>query len=136
MTQQHFSINVRVYVEDTDYGGIVYHANYLKYMERARTDYLLNHGYSLRDCEDEGFLIVIAHADIQYCRPAKLNDDLIVTAHVSKMGNSSLVFDHEVLAKSDPDTVFAKGQLRLVCISKTTHRPTRIPSFLREKFMG
>ena len=79
-----FSFPVRVYIEDTDAGGIVYYVNYLKYMERARTELLRINGIAKPAILEEGVLLVVVSAHIEYKRPAKLDDKLRVTAHILK----------------------------------------------------
>lgn len=127
-----FSIPIRVYVEDTDYGGIVYHANYLRFMERSRTRFLLDRGFSLKKMEEMGFYIVIFKASIAYHKPAFLDDELIVTTKTKHLGAASIDFVHCVYNQNNPDIIHCDGEFRVVCIDKKRRRPTPIPTDLRE----
>jgi len=131
MTKE-FSIKTRVYVEDTDYGGIVYHANYLKFMERARTDRLLCAGFSLQELQQRGYLFVISKATVNYLKRGKLNEMLEITANIGHLGNSSIIFQQDIFNADDPSHVYSRGEVSVVCIDKTSHRPTRIPIELKE----
>ena len=87
-----FEFPVKVYYEDTDAGGVVYHANYLKFMERARSEFLISKGCSVVRCEQEFQVIfVVRHIDIDYSLPAKLGDDLIVDLQVIKLGKVGML---------------------------------------------
>lgn len=127
-----FRFNLRTYVEDTDYGGVVYHTNYLKYMERARTEYLISLGYSLPELEKKGLVFVIFKVQIEYLRPAKLNEMLTITAEVAHLGNSSATFSQTIMNADDPDHLYSRAEIKLACIDPKTHRPIFIPKFLRE----
>lgn len=125
----------RVYVEDTDYVGVVYYANYLKFMERARTEFLLQLGFNLPELERNGYLIVIFKVELIYTLPAKLNDELEVTADISHVGNTSFTFSQLVRNKKNNNCVYCQGEIKLVCIDKQTQQPVRIPQAIREKLI-
>ncbi len=131
-TDKPFSITTRIYVEDTDYGGIVYYANYLKYMERARTELIISLGYTLTEFAEKGFHFVVHKAQITYSQPAKLNDLLEITATVSHIGNSSMTFSQLARNQNNQDLIYAEAEFNLVCVNNKG-RPIRIPDFLREK---
>ena len=98
-----FSLPIRVYIEDTDAGGIVYHANYLKYMERARTEWLRSTGYGRQQLKTIGIMFVVSGMNIRYLAPAKLDDQLVATASLIKLKRASLVLRQEVyLLKDSP----------------------------------
>lgn len=125
-----FSLPVRVYYEDTDSGGVVYYANYLKFMERTRTEWLRSLGFEqdlLREHED--LLFAVRRAEIDYHRPALFNDLLRVTADLSARGGASLDFEHQVLREAD-GTLCCRGQIKVACINEKTLRPQRIPEKL------
>ncbi|MFP5382843.1 MAG: YbgC/FadM family acyl-CoA thioesterase, partial [Gammaproteobacteria bacterium] len=96
-----FCIPVRVYIEDTDAGGIVYYVNYLKFMERARTEWLRALGFQHYTLLDEDFLFVVRHADVDYRRPARIDDELAVSAAVERLGRASIFFRQQVVRAVD-----------------------------------
>jgi acyl-CoA thioester hydrolase len=125
-----FSWRVRVYYEDTDAGGLVYHANYLKFMERARTEWLRSLGFeqhALR--ERQGVLFAVRRAALDYRQPARFNDLLRISTAVVRCGGASLDFRQEVLREADA-TLCCRGELRVACVHAATLRPYRIPDNL------
>ena len=125
---------IRVYWEDTDAGGIVYHANYLKFMERARSDLLHQLGFgqdAQRDRED-GVLFVVASLSINYHRGAKLDDDLEVVTRLEKLGRASLIFEQNIFRGEERITT---GKVRVGVIGARSHMPTPIPDDLYEKIL-
>jgi acyl-CoA thioester hydrolase len=125
-----FSWPVRVYYEDTDAGGVVFYANYLKFMERARTEWLRSLGFeqdALR--ERQGVLFAVRRVALDYLRPARFNDLLWVTAAIIRHGGASLDFRQEVLREGD-GTLCCRGDIRVACLDAVTMRPSRIPDNL------
>jgi acyl-CoA thioester hydrolase len=125
-----FSLPVRVYYEDTDSGGVVYYANYLKFMERARTEWLRSLGFeqdALR--EREGVVFAVRRAEIDYRKPAVFNDLLMVTADLSGSGRASLDFEHRLVREAD-GTLCCNALVKVACLNETTLRPQRIPDKL------
>jgi len=133
-----FEHPVRVYWEDTDAGGIVFYANYLKFFERARTEWLRALGigqHTLR--EQSGGIFVVSEAHMQYHAPARLDDALIVTAELIEKGRASLTINHQALLNNErPATqsgsLLCSGQVRIGWVDATSLRPARIPSALLE----
>jgi acyl-CoA thioester hydrolase len=125
----------RVYWEDTDGGGVVYYANYLKFLERARTEWLRALGVSQQAlAHDEGILFTVASVEIRYRRPAKLDDELIVTCEPHRAGGASMHFAQSIYRRTDrpaaqPD-LLACAQVRVACIDAQTLRPQRLPEFV------
>ena len=121
----------RVYYDDTDAGGIVYHANYLKFAERARTE-MINHlgltNTQLR--KDEGILIVVRHIDIDYSAPAYLEDRLNVETTVEQIGRTSFTLKQIVMRDG---LACATLMVKLVCVGTDSGRAVRIPDILKEK---
>lgn len=78
---------IKVYYEDTDAGGVVYYGNYLRYMERARTEFLMDSGINVAEFHDAGYFFVVTHVDIKYKRPAKLGDIIEVTTEITELRN-------------------------------------------------
>jgi len=121
-----FSLPVRVYYEDTDSGGVVYYANYLRFMERARAEWLRSLGFEQDVLQrHEGLVFAVQRAEIQYLRPAIFNDLLAVTAKLCARGAASMVFEHEVRRESDA-TICCRGRIKLACLSDRTLRPKRM----------
>ena len=133
-----FTWPVRVYWEDTDAGGIVFYANYLKYFERARTEWLRSLGLEQQRLREQGAgMFVVTHTDVRYHRPARLDDLLLVTACLLEAGRASLTIEQRVLLQP-PHGEEADGSLRLLCegririgwVDPEQLRPQRIPADL------
>ena len=124
-----FSFAMRVYWEDTDAGGIVFYANYLKFMERARTEWLRSLGVEQRKLRDEaGGQFVVSETRLKYHRPARLDDELAVTAQLRQIGQASLTIDQRVLSLSESGALLCEGTIRIGWVDATTLRPSRMPS--------
>ena len=126
-----FTLPVRVYIEDTDAGGIVYYVNYLKFMERARTEFLRTLGYQHYALADENFQFVVHSANVQYRQPARIDDALTVTATLKKLGKATLFFDQQVRKAG---TLICQAEIKVACVSADTLKPAAIPSALYKKF--
>jgi len=122
-------MEIRVYYEDTDCGNVVYYANYLKYMERSRTEFLRERGVDLAAYHEKGFLFTVAEAHVRYKAPAKYNDLLSADSFVKEAGNSSVVVATTIKRASD-GFLLAEGEVRLVCVN-SNGRPTRIPEEIK-----
>jgi len=125
MSQHSHPLAVRVYWEDTDAGGVVYYANYLKFMERARTEWLRAlgvHQEALR--AQEGVQFVVADMQVRYLAPAKLDDLLTVTVSVAEQGRASMLLEQRVWRG---DTLLAQGVVRVGCVDAQTLAPKRMP---------
>ena len=120
-----FAIPVRVYYEDTDAGGVVYYANYLKFMERGRTEFMRALGYDLRVlAQDPGILFVVANVDIDYRRPARHDDQLRVTVTVAERGRAGLTFAQQV---QRGDELLAEAKVRVACVDAASFKPKALP---------
>jgi acyl-CoA thioester hydrolase len=125
-TRPAFALPVRVYYEDTDAAGVVYYANYLKFMERARTEWLEGLGFPLAAFERaHGTVFVVHRVTIDYRRPAALNDALDVTVEVVDRGGSRLVLRQSVRRGDD---LIADATVHLACVDGATMRPRRLPA--------
>jgi acyl-CoA thioester hydrolase len=143
-----FSWRTRVYWEDTDAGGVVYYANYLRYMERARTEWLRTLGYCQRDlATNHGVLFAVTRVRIEYRRPARLDDELSVTCEPRTVGAASVTFGQNVMrlaaagADHEPPGAFeaapgllTEAEVRIACLDARTFRPLRMPEFLLSAF--
>ena len=128
--EQRFSLPVRVYYEDTDSGGVVYYANYLKFMERARTEWLRSLGFEQDELRSSaGVLFAVRRAEIDFLRPALFNDRLRVTVGLATTGGASLTFEQAIFRDAD-DEVCCTGRIKVACMDDRTLRPKRIPHHL------
>lgn len=134
-----FSMEIRVYYEDTDSGGVVYYANYLKFMERARTEWLRRLGFEQDQLIDDlQTIFVVRSVQVEYLLPAKFNDVLQVKVRVKEHKQSSIVFSQHILRKKpngDLDTL-VEGTIKIVSVNTTNFKPTKIPSQLMEHIHG
>jgi acyl-CoA thioester hydrolase len=120
-----FRHTLRVYWEDTDAGGVVFYANYLKFFERARTEWLRSFGHSQQRLQDEtGAIFVVAETSVRYLLPARLDDVLDVTVKVLEAGRASLLIDQQALRG---EALLAEGTIRIGCVDVRSFRPRRIP---------
>jgi acyl-CoA thioester hydrolase len=122
---------VRVYYEDTDAAGRVYHSNYLKFMERARTEWLRQLGRGQEQLRSrEGVLFVVRRADVEFMRPARIDQLLEVTARIVHCGAASMHFEQTV--GDGGDGPLCRAQIEVVCIDAATLKPCRLPDFIKE----
>jgi tol-pal system-associated acyl-CoA thioesterase len=117
------SFTLKVYYEDTDAGGVVYYANYLRYMERARTEYLLELGASVAELHQNGTFLVVAHVDITYKRPARLGDTLTVTTELVEAKTVKATLRQQVLRGEE---LLVDGLITFASINKDG-RPVKLP---------
>jgi acyl-CoA thioester hydrolase len=122
---------VRVYYEDTDAAGLVYHSNYLKFMERARTEWLRELGHSQQALRREaGLLFVVRRMDVHFARPARIDQLLDVSARIVHRGGASMKFHQEIRAGAE---LLCSAAVEVVCIDAVTLKPRRLPEFIREE---
>ncbi len=119
-----FKIPVRVYIEDTDAGGIVYYVNYLKYMERSRTEFLRSFGYDKPAILEGGLLLVVHSAQISYRRAARLDDLLSVSSGIHKLARTYVEFQQTVLRGEE---VLCEGLIRVACVNAVSMKPQSLP---------
>ena len=125
MSSPVFELPVRIYYEDTDAGGVVYHASYLRFMERARTEWLREKGFELDNLKEEfGFLFAVRSASIEYLHPARLNDLLGIHVSISRIGKASLDIEHEVYRDQ---TLLCRANIKLAGLAAESFRPMAIP---------
>ncbi len=134
-----FRYPVRIYWEDTDAGGIVFYANYLKFFERSRTEWLRAAGVGQQQLRElTGGMFVVSDAQLRYHRPARLDDELIVTAQLQETGRASLTIGQQALLKPEQMTdsrpvLLCEGTIRIGWVDAATMRPARMPGFLLEQ---
>ncbi len=125
-----FKWHARVYYEDTDAGGIVYHANYLKFMERARTEWLRDLGFFQQSLRADDTLFVVRSLNIQYKAPAYLDDELLVSVVIEKHRKVGIFIQQQVhRVNSQQPELLAEGQVEIACIS-TQGKPKKLPQTL------
>lgn len=127
-----FNWPVRVYYEDTDAGGVVYYANYLKYMERSRTEFLRQLGFEQDQLiTDHGIMFVVREAHVEYHKPARFNDLIHVSAVVSWIKRASLQFKHVITAADQ--TVLITATVRVACVTSDAMRVASLPTTIKER---
>lgn len=134
MSKPVFSWPARVYYEDTDATGVVYHANYLRYFERARTEWLRALGVSQQELRGQsGVVFTLANLEVDYLRPARLDDELVVTVAIEHLRRASLSFSQTVELKNVPDGVLARARARVGCVDERSFRPCPLPDDFVQK---
>ena len=124
--QSGFIWRVRVYYEDTDCGGVVYYANYLRFFERCRTEWIRALGFGQRElAQIERVIFVVAAAELQFLRSAVLDDELLIEACVAERGASYLVFEQKAQRGSE---LLCRARVKVACIGASTMKPTRLPA--------
>ena len=123
-------MKVRIYYHDTDCGGVVYYATYLKHLEEARTEYLRSLGIDVAEYAAKGNLFAVVHMEIDYKCPARYGDIIKVSAGIETIGNASIHFSQEV---TKGDILLVKAKIVLACIDKNM-KARRVPEDLKEKF--
>ena len=125
-----FSLPIRIYFEDTDSGGVVYHSNYLKFMERARTEWLRSVGIDQRHLKHEELIMFVVHRiDIQYKLPARFNDDLVVKSELIEIGSSKIEFRQMIYRDEE---LLIDAHVDIACIDSEKFKPVRIPSAVKQ----
>ena len=130
---QSFAHRCRVYYEDTDAGGIVYYVNYLKFMERARTERLRALGFAQSSLAGENLLFVVHSSEARYHAPARLDDELLISAEVIELNRASLRFKQQV-RRADDETLLCEGRFLVACVRADSLKPRAIPEALRSAF--
>jgi len=124
-------IEVKIYYEDTDAGGIVYYANYLRYFERARTEYFSANGFDIKKLADQGVLFVVAHAEVDYHSSARLGDILQIETTIKEPAKVSFWVDYSVKNKTDGKLIVT-GRTKMACVSANL-KIQKIPVEMLEK---
>jgi len=124
-------MDVKIYYEDTDCGGVVYYANYLRYMERARTEYLASRGYAVKTLMDEGTIFMVLRVEIDYKSPARYGDTIEIETWVSDVSRVTMVFHHTMKEKTS-GRVFVTCKAKIVYVDPSG-RPKRLSEAYVEK---
>lgn len=129
--EKNFSWPVRVYYEDTDSGGVVYYANYLKFFERARTEYLRAMGFEQNDLKQrEGIIFAVKSIKVDYLKPARFNDALLVSADIAEVKRASLVFNQAIVRRGENGPRLCDASVRIVCLDADGLHPRPLPDYL------
>jgi acyl-CoA thioester hydrolase len=129
-----FRLPVRVYWEDTDAAGIVYYANYLRFLERTRTEWLRAKGYDQHDlARRHGVVFVVRSVAIEFLKPARLDDELVVSAALREIGAASIELEQRI---ERAGACLAEGEVKLACVRIAAFQPARIPRELRDAIVG
>jgi len=129
-----FFLPIRIYIEDTDAGGIVFYANYLKYFERARTEFIRSLGFELRACMSDNINFVVHSIDLKYLRSAKLDEVVNVYAKVEDKGRTFMLFEQKV--ENELGEVLVKGHVKVACVHFDSGKPRVLPVELFNKLDG
>lgn len=124
MVAGEFSHKLRVYIEDTDVGGIVYYVNYLKFMERARTEFMRSFGFGKNYIFNSGLMFVVRDVAVTYMLPAQLDDELEATAMIKQLRGAGMVFRQSVRRGSQ---LLACGEVTIACVDRAGVKPRRLP---------
>ncbi|KAA0875115.1 tol-pal system-associated acyl-CoA thioesterase [Nitrincola tapanii] len=130
-----FTWTQRVYIEDTDFGGIVYYVNYLKFMERARTELLRSAGVSQQQLRDDNFVFVVRKTECTYLQPARLDDELLVDVSIETSTPVQLTFLQRIFRKTD-SVKLCEARVQIVCVSADELKPRRLPAGLLAAIEG
>lgn len=121
---------VRVYYEDTDAGGVVYYANYLKFFERARTEMLRSLGFEQDNLlSEQNLIFVVRSVNIDYLKPARFNEQLEVSAKIIEQQKTNFIFEQTITRRQD---VLCRGMIRIACLDSQRMKPKPIPSAILE----
>ncbi len=129
-----FQWPVRVYWEDTDAGGVVYHTGYIRFFERGRTEWLRKLGFSqARMAAETRVLFSVVDLTTQFIQPARLDDELVVHTRIAEMSGATVTFEQRILRQPEGAPI-AEGRVRVACLDAGNFRPRRLPPALREEF--
>ena len=126
-----FKWSVRIYFEDTDSGGVVYHSNYLKFMERARTEWLRSLHLNQADLKKKDkIMFVVANVNIDYKKAARFNDELDIETSINKIGASRVDLTQNIMKNSE---LYTSAKVSIACIHSETFKPQRIPKLIKQQ---
>jgi len=134
MSNARFLNKTRVYYEDTDAGGVVFYANYLRFLERARTEWLRKLGFEQDDLmRDSGIVFAVTHVRMDFIKPAKFNDLLDVSVQLLKLGKASITVHQEISRNNE---LLNQADIKLACVNKDSFAPVRIPDDIYARASG
>lgn len=124
-------IKIRVYYEDTDCGNVVYYANYLKYMERGRTEFLRENGHDLQQYHEQGYIFAVSEVNAKYRRSARYND--LIELETTLIDKSSITLTFESKAYNQKNELLMSGTAKMVCINADTGKACKMPSNMMDE---
>jgi 4-hydroxybenzoyl-CoA thioesterase len=130
VSSEEFSVKLRVYIEDTDAGGIVYYVNYLKFMERARTEYMRAQGYGKDYIFKHDLMFVVHEVALKYLKPAVLDDELEATVQLQELRGATMRMQQSVRRQGQ---LLVSGDVTIACVDRSTLKPRRIPREIIDK---
>jgi tol-pal system-associated acyl-CoA thioesterase len=130
MATEEFSLPIRVYIEDTDAGGIVYYVNYLKFMERARTEFMRSLGYGKDYIFNHDLMFVVRDVAVNYLKPAQLDDELQATARITGLRGASMTMAQTLRRDGE---ILARGTIGIACVDRAGIKPRRLPGEMRTR---
>ncbi|NVK22731.1 MAG: tol-pal system-associated acyl-CoA thioesterase [Kangiellaceae bacterium] len=133
MAEREFILPIRVYYEDTDVAGVVYYANYLKFYERARTEWLRSLGWEQDILIEKGLAFAVAKVEANYRLPARFNDKLLVKTTITKVRRASVVFEQQLVKDDEQQTVLNTAIIKVACVDMATMTPAAMPEYLQEE---
>ncbi|WP_018624402.1 tol-pal system-associated acyl-CoA thioesterase [Kangiella aquimarina] len=133
MSVREFIWPVRVYYEDTDVAGVVFYANYLRFYERGRTEWLRSLGWEQDILIDKGLAFAVAHVDAKYLLPARFNDKLLIKTRIASVRRTSVIFEQEIVTDDEQQLLVNKATIRVACVDMKTMKPAAMPEYLKEE---
>ncbi|AUD79308.1 tol-pal system-associated acyl-CoA thioesterase [Kangiella profundi] len=133
MSVREFIWPVRVYYEDTDVAGVVFYANYLRFYERGRTEWLRSLGWEQDILIDKGLAFAVAHVDAKYLLPARFNDKLLIKTRIASVRRTSVIFEQEIVTDDEQQLLVNKATIRVACVDMKTMKPAAMPDYLKEE---
>ncbi|MEW4983126.1 MAG: tol-pal system-associated acyl-CoA thioesterase [Cycloclasticus sp.] len=134
MTDKNHQWPIRIYYEDTDMQGIVYYANYLKYLERARTEFLRSEGFEQGALIDEqGVAFAVRAVQMDYLKPAKFDDNLTVQTHIAELKRASLIFHQTIIREQPNREIINKAVIKVACLDAHSMKVKAIPKLMIEQ---
>lgn len=130
-----FIFSLRAYIEDVDNSAMVYHANYLKFFERARSEWVEKIGFGIHAQRAEGIYFLVRYANVDYLKSAKLHQHLEVVSRISEIRKASIVFDQRLRLTERPDTILCKAEIKIACVDQNL-RPRSLPGLLIDILNG
>ncbi len=133
MLAKPFHYQIRVYYEDTDLGGVVYHANYIKFFERARTEWLRAMGIEQDILIEQNLAFAVVNIKCDFHQPARFNDLLEVNTQVSDLGRASMTFSQDLYLQNNPESLLCRAVIKVACIKLDSFKSTALPALLLQQ---
>ncbi len=130
-----FIFPMKVYIEDTDFGKVVYHSNYLKFFERARSEWMASLGMGMAWQFEQQVFFAVRSVTIDFLKPARLTDEVEVVSEIKSVSATSLIFSQQLRKTLTTDTILCKAEVKVVCLDQT-FRPRPLPRQLNDFFTG